>query len=274
MITIHKRSLLLPLLAVSAALLLAGLAIMMVGAQAAETVVITTTPAKPDRPVYVETNGNGVNDPDELVGTFDIFDGNLPLIFTWTAYPFAVGENGSYRVSIWQNTTPLAGTPTYAEYKVSHHWAENPNGEMYTMGAFGFGEALCNTCPTIVVVQAETYTLVYNEETQTYEYVYASVEGSRDGVPAMQTSGEFIIEIFRPAPEPSICPHPGIGTCTALCGDDLFCYWACYAIEVGAYEDDYRYDEDLDKCVCDLTEGDCPNDTVYDLDGCVCRPKE
>src|SRR5687767_12396626 len=78
-----------------------------VAAAATQNVTISTAPLHTDVVVYQEVDGDGIHDPGELVGTFDSFDGNKPITFSWTPYNFASGVNGSYRVSVWQNTTPL-----------------------------------------------------------------------------------------------------------------------------------------------------------------------
>jgi hypothetical protein len=153
---------------------------------------------------------------DELLGTFPIYDGNQEITFSWNPYPFAAGINGSYRVSLWQNTTPFGATPTWVERKVAHHWASNPNGATFTMGSFGFGEEICTTCPSLFVVQAETVRLFLDAASGSYEYEYTPVASayalSQTAGGATQTSEEFFFEILRPRPEerePRVCGLTG-----------------------------------------------------------------
>lgn len=90
------------------------------------------------------------------IGTFPRY-GAKYLTFTWKRYPFAADERGSYHISIMQNVTPLAAQPTWQEFMVTHAWADNPSGPTFTMGPFLRGSGLCDACPSMVVVSAETY---------------------------------------------------------------------------------------------------------------------
>src|SRR5690242_16519155 len=81
---------------------------------AAGSASILTAPVQQNAKVYQDANGNGLNDPEELVGTFDVYDGMKPITISWNAASFPGGANGSYRVSLWQNITPL-GAPTWTE---------------------------------------------------------------------------------------------------------------------------------------------------------------
>ncbi len=263
-------------------LAVAALAVGITAAAGSQTITIITEPIKFDEMLYVDLNHNGEHEADELVGIFDVYDGNEPITFSWEPYAFASGVNGSYRIALWQNTTPFEATPTWAEYKVSHHWADNPDGTTFTMGAFGFGETICTTCPTMIVVQAETYEKVFDWNTSTYVYEYTLIGGSPymaalNGGGATQTSGEFIIEIFRPEPE---CGHPFKALIKEMCehkhagwGDALYqpanqvigseslqeCIDQRLALfsELGGVLGDYGYNPDTGTCTCNLTQADC-----------------
>ncbi len=248
------------------ALIVGLVAIVAVGvtvAAGSQTVTIITEPLKFDETIYVDLNQNGEHEPEELVGVFDVYDGNAPITFTWEPYAFASGVNGSYRIALWQNTTPFEATPTWAEYKVSHHWADNPNGTMFTLGAFDFGEKLCTTCPTIIVVQAETYEKIFDWDTSTYVYEYTLI-GSSPYMAALtnggatQTSDEFIIEIFRPF-KSKPCDHPAVVKCqTEWCDGGTIpeCVAACVEW-FSQFEPYYTYDREAKACVCTLTVEIC-----------------
>lgn len=160
---------------------LLALVVVGVGLAAAE-VTITTTPLKTDVEIFFD---------GASIGFFDVYDGLEPITFSWEAYDFPEGVNGSYYVTMVQNITPL-GTPTWVVAKTGHHWADNPNGPVFVMGSFATNE-LCTTCPNKFIVQPETYEKVYDVNSNTYMYVYTPIEGT-----AME-SEQFILEI------PQVC---------------------------------------------------------------------
>ncbi len=276
-------------------LAVAALAVGITAAAGSQTITIITEPIKFDEMIYVDLNHNGEHEADELVGIFDVYDGNEPITFSWEPYAFASGVNGSYRIALWQNTTPFEATPTWAEYKVSHHWADNPDGTTFTLGAFGFGETICTTCPTMLVVQAETYEKVFDWDTSTYVYEYTLIGGSPymaalNGGGATQTSGEFIIEIFRPEPE---CGHPAKALIREMCetgGPNGLQQPSALAIgfesvqecvdwvigmltNMGVVFGEYGYDPDANACTCKLTADDCTaQDKWFDQAYCACVP--
>ncbi len=192
------------------------------------TVTVTTTPLRTDSPVIYDYDKDGLNEAEEFVGNFNVYDGNGTITFTWQAYSFPEGVNGSYRVSLGQYTSPF---PTlndgYVELRSNHHWADNPGSELFTMGPFGFyGEPICAYCPTIVRIEPETYEAVYDEAAQTYKHVYTPIEGA-----TAQVSAPFIIEIFRPPVE---CIH-----------------------STAKYQPYWVRDPDTNSCICTLTGQIC-----------------
>jgi hypothetical protein len=137
-----------------------AIAALMVNVVLAAGATIQTAPIHTNAAIYIDANANGLNDPEELVGTFNVYDGNKTIDFSWTPYPFASDVNGSYRVSLVQNVTPL-GTPTWKEVVIGHHWASNSNGASYTMGPFDHN-TVCTTCPSHFAIQPETYVQLYD----------------------------------------------------------------------------------------------------------------
>jgi hypothetical protein len=193
---------------------------------------ILTQPIKLDQAVYYEVNGNGLNDPEEFVGIFDVYSGDEGITFSWPAFAFAQGVNGSYRVALLQNLNPLGGA-NWSEVAYAHHWANNPNGTMFTMGPFNLAY-ICGTCPSRFVVQPETYATFYDPTTQTYEYEYTPVAGAYGASGAALTqSDDFVIEVFFeyvPAKEPNPTDHNCTPTGTPSCGCvgiDYVCVDSC-----------------------------------------------
>ena len=225
--------------AVALLLSLTALAVVGVTSAAGTGVTILTPPIKVEE-VYIEPGG--------LLGTFPIYDGNQPITFTWDPYPFAPGVNGSYRVSLWQNTTPFGPAATWVERKVAHHWASNPNGTTFTMGAFGFGEEICTTCPSKFVVQAETYRLFLDAATGRYEYEYTPVAAAyvrnQTSGNSNQTSEEFMFEVLRPSPPEGEREEGGEG---------CFDAWVTYC-EVGCELYEPEWEECVDFCIADYED--------------------
>jgi len=193
-------------------------------------VVILTSPIDTDFDLYIDANSNGVYDASEFVGTFDVYAGNgRKFLFSWDAYNFPAGANGAYRVALWQNTTPLAATPTWVERKVAFHLANNPNPTEFSVGAFGFGETICETCPTKVVVQAHTYTTTYDPATGKTTYNFTPV-GSAAIAAALTSQGtqqseEFLLKVFGPEPcQPVLtceCTDFLVETCVNSCSGEV-----------------------------------------------------
>ena len=97
------------------------------------------------------------------VGTFPVYNGTGQIMFSWTrywapywpTYPNPQHTDKSYKVSIWQNVTPLSATPTWVELHTSHHWIDDSNPTRFTFDAFLDSEQLCQNCPSVVAVQPE-----------------------------------------------------------------------------------------------------------------------
>jgi hypothetical protein len=121
---------------------------------------------------------------DETLGTqISAYSGDDPLTFTWQ--PVEVEgvspEALSYMVALVQMNTEDENVDIFSEEgmvtrKVAHHWASNPNGLTFTMGAFGFGEAICFGCPSYIIVAPETVEAVYDEDTGITQYEYTIIE--------------------------------------------------------------------------------------------------
>jgi hypothetical protein len=197
---------------------------------------IVTPPSQTQVSVYMELNGNGLNDPEEFVGIFDVYSGDQGITFSWPSHAFGAGANGSYRVALLQNMNPL-GAAQWAEMASAHHWASNPNGTSFTMGPFN-AAYLCRTCPTRFVVQPETYSQFYDPTTDTYEYEYTPVAGAytAGGAAALTQSDDFVIDLFLGGlpdapekPKKNNCePEPIDPETDCDCvGPDLVCVDSC-----------------------------------------------
>jgi hypothetical protein len=166
------------------------------------TALITTKPLQYDKPLYIDANHDGVYQDDELIDHYVAYDGHQELTVTWQPSPHEAADpaHASYRVMLFQISLDdfiklIETEDWYAVYftaiKVAHHWASNPNGRSFTFGSLGFGESVCYNCPTVVVIMPETYELVYNLATDTYEYEYTPVP-VEEGY--YQSSDVFIFE--------------------------------------------------------------------------------
>jgi hypothetical protein len=192
---------------------------------------ILTPPSAESVSVYLELNGNGLNDPEEFVGVFDVYSGDQGITISWPAYAFGAGANGSYRVALLQNMNPL-GAAQWAEMASAHHWASNPNGPNFTMGPFS-AAYLCRTCPSRFVVQPETYSQFYDPTTDTYEYEYTPVAGAyTTGSASLTQSEDFVIDIFLGGlpdvtPEPECEPEPLSHDDCGCEGLDYVCVDSC-----------------------------------------------
>jgi hypothetical protein len=137
-------------------------------------VVVLTEPFNANSAVFWDYNGDGVNDDNEFIGFFDLYSIWEPIDIAWAHFNFAPGTNGSYKVALYQD----AGDGNLYVGRLAHHWAENPNGEMFTFGSLGWGEPICLNCPSFFGVTAETYVKFYDPATDTYEYEYTTVAGA------------------------------------------------------------------------------------------------
>ena len=196
-----------------------------------QEVTISTTPIRTQWPVYFDVNGNGLYESTELVGPFDVYNGNAPFQFSWNPYPFASGANGSYHVTLWQNTTPLgAGSPNWVLRQDAHHWASNSNGTAFSMGPFAV-ETLCAYCPTKVVIEPETYVLFHEPVTDSYYYIYTPVPSalSGTGIANLEESEEFVFEMYVDLTEPEghTCYDKWVAFCQSICSGNSLCLDAC-----------------------------------------------
>jgi hypothetical protein len=243
-------------------LLVIAIAALMVNVVLAATVAIQTAPIHTNAAIYIDADADGINDPEELVGMFDVYDGNRTIDFSWTPYAFASGVNGSYRVSLIQNMTPL-GTPTWKEVVIGHHWASNYNGASYTMGPFDHN-IVCTTCPGHFVVQPETYAQFFDPVTQTYEYEYTPIAASLGGVAAtLEQSDDFVLEIFFVAPpekekdacEGESCADQCVPLVEEICQGDEECTFFLTLECIAACESG-EFDESFGP-TCDTGGGNC-----------------
>lgn len=150
------------------------------------------------------------------IGTFPVFDGQGRLTFSWPeywapywpTYPNPAHTNHSYKVAIWQNTTPLASEPTWVELHASHHWIDDPNPTRFTFDTFLDIENVCQSCPSMIVVQAETIQANGEAADTPYSYIAATAPNS-SGVPAVMKSDLFLIEGYtRLQDTKQKCPFP------------------------------------------------------------------
>jgi len=165
-----------------------------------QTAVIVTTPLHDAAPYYIDVNQNKLNEDDEFAGIYPVYDWNKERTVTWQADPNEAVDaaHTAYRVSLFQvsfNDLIAAfnagdfNINIAREIKVAHHWATNPNGRSFTFGAFGYGEDVCFDCPTVILVQPESYEQVLNPATGIYEYKYTPLPNALN-----QSSPAFIFE--------------------------------------------------------------------------------
>jgi hypothetical protein len=206
--------------------LLAGFITGITRAQLGSSVTILTQPLKSAVQVAVDMNGNGINEVNEVVGVFDVYDGHRDLIFSWQPDPQQASNPGafSYQIALIQYTLPYSGE--IIQTKVSHHWASNPNGLVFTLSSLGVGETICYGCPTEIRITPEWISKYYDPTTQTYEYEYTPIEAS---LSAYQTSAQFVLENTplgdsssgdSSGSEGGTCLDCGDGFCDTACGED------------------------------------------------------
>lgn len=229
--------------------------------------VTIVTPPQVIGPVYIDQNHNGLNDADEYLGVFPIYDGNDEITFSWTPFNFAEGVNGAYRVSLLQNTTPF-DAPTWVEHKVAHHFASA--GTTFTMGSFGFGEEICTICPSKFLVIPETFTLT-QDANGNYVYNYTPVAaaltvGGAGQAAKLTDSEEFFMTLNRPSPEEKPTQEACVGNqtasfCNKECGGNSGCIAECMSI---------FYLTDSGACGCSVSASDCQVPGDYDAAACAC----
>jgi hypothetical protein len=138
------------------------------------TVTILSAPLKMNVPVILDLNNDGVHTPDELAGVYNVYDGHREIVFAWQpdAYQAAHLDTMSYQVALVQYTLPYTGLGgPFNVYRISHHWAANPNGLVYSMNSFQ-SEPVCYGCPSYIRVIPEIVTTYLNAETGVWEYAY------------------------------------------------------------------------------------------------------
>ena len=215
-----------------AGLLLAGCQGALSGAAGSggEQVAIVTPPNQPAQSIYHDANGDGANSDDEFVGILDVFLSTTPIELTWPEHTFAEGENGSYRVTVWINPSPLSEPPAWQPFYIAHHHADNPAGTHFILGPFGFQPNFCATCPLRVTIEPET--VVYNESATPDPFVYTLI----DGVP--QESESFILSMVKPAasngeePEESCINNvPPIPNAYVIRIENGYCIWGVKSVD-------------------------------------------
>ncbi len=138
------------------------------------------------------------------IGTFPVFHETGKLTFSWTPYwpsywptfPNPAHTDKSYKVAVWQNTTPLAATPTWVEKHTSHHWIDDANPTRFTMDSWVESENLCADCPSIIIVQAETIVPYLDDNgTTLFQYIPVTTPNG-SGVSALMKSQPILIGQF------------------------------------------------------------------------------
>ena len=151
------------------------------------------------------------------VGTYAVYDGTAQITFSWTPYwpaywpdyPNPAPADKSYKVAVWQNTTPLAAAPTWSELHTSHHWIDDPNPTRFTFDTFLDFERVCQTCPSVIAVQAERIHRAAGADGSTQITYTPATSISSDGVPALMKSEPFLIEgTTRLQDTKTKCPLP------------------------------------------------------------------
>src|SRR5262245_43626241 len=99
-------------------------------AQTSEGAGIDSTVMIPHKAISYDANGDGVSQPEELIGEYDVYNATLLLNFHWASVPGAT----YYRVSLIQYTPPGKAAPSASkEIKIAHHSASDPNGPKFSM---------------------------------------------------------------------------------------------------------------------------------------------
>ena len=206
-----------------------------------DQVTIVTPPNQPDQSIYQDANGDGANSDDEFVGILDIFLSTQAIELTWPEQSFAEGENGSYRVTVWINPSPLVQPPAWQELYIAHHFADNPAGTHFILGPFGYQPNFCTYCPIRVTIEPETY--VYNESATPDPFVYSLVDGPQ------QESESFILSMIKPAssngkePEETCINNvPPFESAYVISIENGYCIWG--TIESGENDDEIHLEND------------------------------
>lgn len=212
MFVIRKSTLRRVGIAAVVAAILAAVAVTVVGA-AGVTIV---TPSTGNEQLTID---------GKVIGTYPVYNGAADLNVTYPAYSFPAGAKGSYKLSIWQNTTPAAASPTWTEIHVNHHWASDPNPTTFTFGPFLASEHLCENCPSVVVVQPETVE-AYEDGSGTTQYRYTPLVAALTSGPAALTESNEVLFHGTAIPGGGSCQG---GACQSICRGDVtaFCISDC-----------------------------------------------
>jgi hypothetical protein len=206
------------------------------------TVSILSAPLKMNVPVILDLNNDGVHTPDELVGVFNVYDGHREIVFAWQpdAYQAAHLDTMAYQVALVQYTLPYTGVGgPFNVYRISHHWAANPNGLVYSMDSFQ-SEPICYGCPSYIRVVPESISTYLNTTTGVWEYAYNVLPEYATSIPltGQQQSMLFVLE-NTPLDASLPASHPGSqdipNACSAtICGDAI-CDTLCGENIVGGF---------------------------------------
>lgn len=192
----------LPLIAVIALVL--GAVAAPVLAQAGAGITVTSSPMVVGKAIYADANHDGVQQPGELLGTYDVYNPQLYLNFYWTP----IAGAAYYRVSLIQYQVPNVGpNGPSQEIGVAHHFAGDPNKTTFSMTV---PPGACFDCVTVVHVVPESVAITHDANGATV-YQYTDLPGGLTSLP-------FVLE-FVPRPTPSgtglSCPPCGDGVCTS-----------------------------------------------------------
>jgi hypothetical protein len=209
------------------------------------TVTILSAPLKMDVPVILDLNNDGVHTPDELVGSFNVYDGHREIVFAWQpdAYQAAHLDTMSYQVALVQYTLPYTGVGgPFNVFRISHHWAANPNGLVYSMDSFQ-SEPVCYGCPSYIRVIPEVVSTYLNTTSGVWEYAYNVLpEYATSPIPltGQQQSILFVLEntplggpvepvSHEPRPcSDVVCNDQPAPICDTSCGEDVVgSLWYC-----------------------------------------------
>jgi hypothetical protein len=171
----------------AAALVIVAAALTTTSLALASTYVTLMTPPKGTEQLIID---------GKVVGTFPVYNGQEKLTFSWTRYwpaywptfPNPKPADKGYKVSVWQNTTPLAATPTWVELHASHHRIDDANPTRFTFDTFMETENLCENCPSMIVVQAESIQNLPDENGDYHITYIPATTPNASGVPAIMKS--------------------------------------------------------------------------------------
>jgi hypothetical protein len=181
--------------------LLLGMVTVPALAQTSEGAGIDSPVMIPHKAISYDANGDGVSQPEELIGEYDVYNATLPLNFHWASVTGAT----YYRVSLIQYTLPGKAAPSPSrEVKLSHHSAADPNGPKFSM-AVG-DSSVCVDCVSYIQITPETMTLADDGITRIYMPLGSGT----------QTLGPFVLEYL-----PGSRSGSGAGGFGPPCGNNV-----------------------------------------------------